>query len=1225
MPTLTNSNRALAVAVRPDPLLLERALVKRAAGLVIDSNGNGNGHGNGNGNGNGDGGNGHADTLSASSQQQAPTVNEPAPSGNNQFDFAPIQKAQTAGSESFQPPTASPPAAGSGLNPEPPPSSSREPAPVQAQTAAEGPAVSVTAGSATAPQNQWSEPANVVMSKPEAGPTADFFAAAPATTPMDEGPVEPVTRATGTAGNTGPDFFDSPVARQFGQPQAIRSPMSNVQRASGAHGRLETTIAATRYQQSISGAQPPPMSTSGQHAALANRQPSPPPPGSANDHVERASEATQQAAPDAVPERQDAGFEPAPQPAAMDFFAQTSFDAAPAASKERAKAKPAREEELLPFEEPTKRKSSRSRRTEAEDDDDEDEEEEKRPTKKSVMKSFEFDDEPPAVKPSDKSKTAKRKRRDDDDSGRKSRDDAEDEAHEKDAEPDEHDEDHDEDEDSKQPHRRSFSGNPKQAKKVSDGNKRRRKLDRDPYHGEDADEDESEEGSGTPVQRFLQSRVTIAGMNITRQTQLMIIGCTLIAVPIIFQIFGMVYSGISSLMPQEKLPLMTGDWKMQVTENGRNFFSLLRLQQVNPSSFVGEGKDSAPFYVVGSIGTPDQIAFNKYYRQADGTHGKPVVYRGAFDLTRETPVARGDWMLSWREGAFVKAKMKTRTGFWIAEQSHVATHVNILPPDADMAAPPLDKNSKPPEFWQTCFHVAGILLLCSVGLVFFVWKSFGTNGLMSIRGKRQYVPSQYRGEHNKILGQLSKPIRAGSMPLGQRCEWQPFLPWEKKFLALPPEVRDKDPHMLVIGAGDKGKTRLIASMIVHDIESNDRAVVVIDSDGDLVDMITRWISHHHQGKAFAKRTVLLDPTSKNGSLGYNPLAMPEDGDLQAAASSIVYGFKAIYTEPPGAQSQWNAQTANILRNAALLLMANGKTLIDLPSLLQDNDFRDILLEAIEKKKKEKVEYTTLLDTWGQYKKLARTDQWINWVEPILNRVGPMLSDPRIRPILTDAEGQIKLQTIIQEKQILLVKITKGQLDQNANLLGSLVITGLKQAAMALSAARKEKPCSLYLDEFDNFIEKETLEAITSETEKYRIGFVGAVKTLQHLPEDFRNQLIINMGTMCCFALSKKDGDLLGPQMFRVDGRKIKHQTMSNFFNPVNTSPQFELISDEEKLNIDRVVGQDARSFFCYRVGSQAGVFHMKSTDFKDISDRDVNWKLIEKMHAGPKKAADKDD
>src|SRR5262249_36074978 len=152
-----------------------------------------------------------------------------------------------------------------------------------------------------------------------------------------------------------------------------------------------------------------------------------------------------------------------------------------------------------------------------------------------------------------------------------------------------------------------------------------------------------------------------------------------------------------------------------------------------------------------------------------------------------------------------------------------------------------------------------------------------------------------------------------------------------------------------------------------------------------------------------------DPTYKGGSVGYNPLEMPDDGDLQSAASSLVYGFKAIYTEPPGSQSQWNAQTANILRNAALLLMANGKTLTDLPALLQDNDFRDILLESVEKRKNERVEYGTLIDTWSQYKKLARTDQWINWVEPILNRVGPMLSDPRIRPLLTKPVSDVKMK------------------------------------------------------------------------------------------------------------------------------------------------------------------------------------------------------------------------
>ncbi|MBX9693355.1 MAG: hypothetical protein K2Z81_13290, partial [Cyanobacteria bacterium] len=83
----------------------------------------------------------------------------------------------------------------------------------------------------------------------------------------------------------------------------------------------------------------------------------------------------------------------------------------------------------------------------------------------------------------------------------------------------------------------------------------------------------------------------------------------------------------------------------------------------------------------------------------------------------------------------------------------------------------------------------------------------------------------------------------------------------------------------------------------------------------------------------------------------------------------------------------------------------------------------------------------------------------------------------------------------------------------------------------------------------------------------------------------------------------------------VDGRKIKHQTIQNFFNKVNTSPQFELIMDEEKLNIDRIVGQNEQTFFCYRVGTVAGVFKLKAHDFKDIPNSKINRKLIEKMHA----------
>ena len=237
--------------------------------------------------------------------------------------------------------------------------------------------------------------------------------------------------------------------------------------------------------------------------------------------------------------------------------------------------------------------------------------------------------------------------------------------------------------------------------------------------------------------------------------------------------------------------------------------------------------------------------------------------------------------------------------------------------------------------------------------------------------KQKYIPSTFKAQHKRMVSELSKPLKAGGLPLGARCEWKPWFPWRAKTLSITPSIRANDPHLLILGASDKGKSRFMAKMISHDIESNDRAVVVIDSDGGLAELISRWIAAHPSSKEMLKRVVYLDPTYKGNILGYNPLEMPEDEDLQSAASSLVHGFKAIYTEPPGAQSQWNQQTANILRNAAMLLMVNGKTLTDLPSLLNDNDFRDVLLESVEKKKNERAEYITLLDTWGQYKRLAK--------------------------------------------------------------------------------------------------------------------------------------------------------------------------------------------------------------------------------------------------------------
>lgn len=921
--------------------------------------------------------------------------------------------------------------------------------------------------------------------------------------------------------------------------------------------------------------------------------------------------------------------------AAFDFFQSSSSEPSRPVKSDLSESQPSKNkgdgddsDARSSFESLLSKSSKTGNNKKAEEDDDSTvlstvKSEEKKKPKKPVVTDDEDEDEEDEKPVKPKKKAAKKVVAKDDD--------------------DDDEDDEEEDKDVEIPQRRSFSGSP--------GNLRKLETKK-PVKVKKEEEEEDEDEKGNLRGKFAKGggMFNVAGFPIGVKLVAISIG---IVGMLLFAVFHIVaglsggggqqagnnpLSGLTTLIPDT--PKVAGDWQMAVYDRGKTFMANIHLQQ-RGSQLYGRGIDGiGPFSLKGQLTTEQQgpvIFLQKQFVDSNNRPSGPSIYfKGPVSLDQVPLCAQGIWEFSQKSGSnfgyLNKAKVTKVSGQWKALLRHP---IDVDPANAPAIA--MGSDGKAPSAEQKPFNGIdfmlhnGIFVAIGFGaaLIGASFSLFGPSGLINIWNKQQYIPSQFKAQHNKIRGTLSKPLKKGSLPLGQRVEWKWWfpMPWVIKDLSLPPDIRKVNPHVLILGQGGKGKSRLIAGMIAHDIESDDRAVVLVDSDGSLVDLITQWISAHARGREIAKRVVLIDPTYKNGSVAYNPLNLPDMGDLQTAAASIVDGFKAIYTEPPGSQSQWNAQTADILRNGILLLMANNKTLIDLPTLLNENDFRDVLLENVEKKKGQRIEFATLLDQWGRYKKLARTDQWITWVEPILNRVNPMLSNPRIRTILTKQDGDLDILDIITKKKILLVRIPQGDFGQDANLLGSLIVSGFKQAALTLSTTggKNHNPVAMYLDNFDNFIEKNTIEAITSETKKFRIGLIGVTKSLQHLPEDFRNQLIINIGTLVTFALSKKDGDLLGPQMFPIDGRKVKHQTMSNLFNRVNTTPQFELVSDEEKLNIDKIVRQEERTFYCYRMGAEAGLFNLKSHPFDDIPENKVKSKLIDKMHLASIKRSESSD
>lgn len=512
--------------------------------------------------------------------------------------------------------------------------------------------------------------------------------------------------------------------------------------------------------------------------------------------------------------------------------------------------------------------------------------------------------------------------------------------------------------------------------------------------------------------------------------------------------------------------------------------------------------------------------------------------------------------------------------------------------------------------------ILAVFLMAGVAIAWSSIKFFGMDGLLSRWEREKYIPNSKRKEHQKLLNQLAprNAKHTGALFLGDRADWKVSDPLSPRSLYMPAKMRATNPHMLVIGAGTKGKSRLLASQITDDIRHADRAVIVIDSDGSLVDLLLSWAASQPDGKQLAKRIQVIDPCKRESFLGYNPLIVGDLETVSSHAASIVMGFKAVYTEAQNSQNQWNPQTANILRNALILLILNKRLLSDLPLLLSDNDFRDLMLQQVEREHPQ--ESKTLLEAWYNYKKLARSEQWINWIEPILNRVQPLLSEPRLSRLLTEREHAVDLDEVLTNNGVLLVRVPEGQLHKGGNLLGSLVVTGVRQAAIEQyeNEGSESNPCSIFVDELNNFFDAELFDAITSETRKLQIGIIGTLKTMQDLPEEFRNRASLSVGAMALFSVGKKDADFLGPTMFRVDGRRVKKWNIRDWFNPPNATPTTDLVSDEEKFNIDRLLGQSERSYFCYLVGSQAGVFQMKSREFQDISKDKINWDLLDKMY-----------
>ncbi len=323
---------------------------------------------------------------------------------------------------------------------------------------------------------------------------------------------------------------------------------------------------------------------------------------------------------------------------------------------------------------------------------------------------------------------------------------------------------------------------------------------------------------------------------------------------------------------------------------------------------------------------------------------------------------------------------------------------------------------------------------------------------------------------------------------------------------------DRRRHLYIIGKTGMGKSTLLENMIYADIQ-NGNGLAVIDPHGDLAEKAMSFVP--------AKRTndvIVFDPSDVQYPLAFNMIEQVSPEQRNLVASGLVGVFKKLYAD------SWGPRLEYILRNTILsLLEYPNSTMLAIMRILTDDDFREKVVA--------KVSDPLVKNFWvSEYNKMS-DKQRIEAISPIQNKVGQFLSSSIIRNILGQPKSAFQIRWAMDNKKIVIVNLSKGKIgEDNSALLGSMFVTRFQLDAMSRAdmAEKDRNDFYLYVDEFQNFATN-AFATILSEARKYRLNLVIANQYIAQMPEEVRDAVFGNVGSMVSFQVGFDDAEYLQSQ------------------------------------------------------------------------------------------------
>lgn len=320
-------------------------------------------------------------------------------------------------------------------------------------------------------------------------------------------------------------------------------------------------------------------------------------------------------------------------------------------------------------------------------------------------------------------------------------------------------------------------------------------------------------------------------------------------------------------------------------------------------------------------------------------------------------------------------------------------------------------------------------------------------------------------------------------------------------------------HVYAVGKTGAGKTTLLTDLALQDLHGR-RGFALIDPHGEAALRLAAEARGIGRGDV-----VYVDVAAPSQPYGYNPLRRVRDDLIPLAVAGVLDTFKKLWPDA------WGVRMEHVLRASLYALIErDGSTLPDILSLYTDKDYRAAIVKEI-RNPVVKTFWEAEFEPWpARYRAEA--------VAPVQNKLGALLSDPRLYRLLVEPKVDLRFRAIMDEGRGLIVNLDKGRLGEDgARIVGGLIVSTIGLAAYSRSGLPPlaRTPFYLHVDEFQSFTTL-AFAGMMSELRKYGVGLTLAHQHLFQLEPEIRHAVLGNAGTLVVFRVGPEDAHLFAAEL-----------------------------------------------------------------------------------------------